>query len=149
MLSDDKIADSKFDVSPYMFNHVSLNSYKEGMVDLESFGNKNAFQRVKSIPMLKWSTQKTFDVANAVKSFSDHYLPRTGYYFNKVGDAAVSSTNYVGDTLCWLVGSKVSSGVDKISNMGLDIIEQKFSIINKPIDDIPEFSKQAAAAYMF
>ena len=149
MLSDDISAYSNIDVSPYMFSYVSLNSFKESIVDLDSLDNKNAFQRVKSIPILKWSTQKTFDAANAVKSFSDHYIPGTGYYLNKAGDATVSSTNYVGDTLCWLVGSKVSSGVDEISNMGLDMIEQKYPIINKPIDDVPEFSKQAAAAYMF
>jgi len=111
--------------------------------------SESAFERVKSIPLIKWSAQKTSDAANAAKATADRYIPGSGNYIDKVGSATASSTSYVGEKLGWLVGDKVSKGANDISNKGLDMVESKYPVINKPVDELPDYSKQAATNKLF
>ena len=109
--------------------------------------DKSSFERVKSIPLVKWSAQKTSDAANAVKSATDHYIPGSGKVIDKVGSATVASVSYVGGKLGHLVPEKIKGlgeKVNEISNKGLDMIEKKYPVVNKPVDELADHSKQAA-----
>jgi len=109
--------------------------------------DKSSFERVKSIPLVKWTAQKTSDAANALKSTTDHYIPGSGKVIDKVGTATAASVSYIGEKLGPLVPEKVKSFGEKVneySNKGLDAVEKKYPVINKPVDELAEHSKQAA-----
>ena len=55
----------------------------------------------------------------------------------------------VGEKFDWLFGDKVSKGANNISKKGLDMVESKYPVINKPVDELPDYSKQAATNKLF
>ena len=109
--------------------------------------DKSSFERVKSIPLVKWTAQKTSAAANAVKSATDHYIPGSGKVIDKIGTATTASVSYVSEKLGPLVPEKIKSlgeKVNEFSNKGLDAVEKKYPVINKPVGELAEHSKQAA-----
>ena len=111
--------------------------------------SESFFDRVECIPLIKWSAQKTYDAANAAKSSADRYIPGSGNYLEKVGSATASSTSYVGEKIGWLVGDKISKGANGISNKVLDMVEIKYPVINKPVDELPDYSNHAVTNKLF
>ena len=55
----------------------------------------------------------------------------------------------VGEKFDWLFGDKVSKGANNISKKGLDMVESKYPVINKPVDELRDYSKQAVTNQLF